>query len=123
MSAATEATFADVKPGDVLIEHYGYGRNRRCVTVARLTPTLIVVDGAHKERKYKRRDGHLRSGNAFDRTRVTVPTEGEIQEVRDEDEHRELASNLSVMAWDRHTMATLREVWAIVKASKAVPHA
>lgn len=72
------SNLADVKVGDLLINEFRGGKN--VVKVIKITPTQIVVTNEHR---YYKESGHkVGNSSAFYYNYIYVPTEGEVELVR-----------------------------------------
>jgi hypothetical protein len=110
----TQKTLADIQVGDELIQDgSGYGRQKRVVTVTKLTKTKIVTtDG-----RFNRETGYApSSGRCYFPQRVYMPADGEIQRVRNATEASRIASKLRHdVAWETTPLEALRDINAILK--------
>lgn len=69
-------TLNDVQAGDLLI--LIRRMERQVVEVERTTQTQIIIKGA----KYRKSDGFFIGGNSFTYSFITIPQDGEIEEVK-----------------------------------------
>ena len=110
-----KAWLDSLQPGDTWTYAYtrGYSSQRgvSTVTVVKLTKTQIVLlDGT----RYRRSDGGKVGGSYFDKLYGPSRPE-ELQQVADEREHRRLAAQLDVVAWQRFPKDKLEAVLKIIK--------
>ncbi len=110
-----KAWLDSLQPGDTWTYAYtrGYSSQRGVctVTVEKLTKTQIVLlDGT----RYRRSDGGKVGGSYFDKLYGPSRPE-ELQQVADEREHRRLAAQLDVVAWQRFPKDKLEAVLKIIK--------
>ncbi len=81
----------NVQVGDTLIWN---GRNiadSRIVVVSRLTKTQIIIG----ESKFRKSDGQLVGGSAWSSHSLTIPKEGEIEEIKIELLHHKLIGRVN----------------------------
>lgn len=82
----------NVQPGDRLIcNHGGSSRTRSIITVGRTTKTQVLT--THGGR-YRKSTGYTVGSDIYSANQLTIPEEGEIDQVIDEQIHRRLVSRI-----------------------------
>lgn len=87
---------------------------RRIAKVDKVTKTQIVIDNARF-----RRDSGLQCGSdSWDRKSISVPTEKEISDVKEENFRKELLYAISSFDFKRLSTDELKQVYNIVKGKE-----
>lgn len=93
---------------DVLVE----GRScRRIAKVDKVTNTQIVVDNV----RFRRDSGWQCGGDSWSRKSISVPTEKEISDIKEENFRKRLIYAISSFDFKRLSTDELRQVYNIVK--------
>lgn len=99
----------DLVEGDeVLVTGMYY---RRIAKVDKVTKTQIVVDNA----RFKRDSGWQCGSGIWNRRRVSVPTEKEISDIKEENFRKKLVYAISSFDFKRLSTNELKQVYNIVK--------
>lgn len=96
---------------DVLVTGMYY---RRIAKVDKVTKTQIVVDNA----RYRRNSGWQCGDDIWDRKSISVPTEKEISDVKEEDLRKTLIYAISSFDFKRLSTDELKQVYNIVKGKE-----
>lgn len=96
---------------DVLVTGMSY---RRIVKIDKVTKTQIVVDDA----RYRRNSGLQYGGDSWNRKRISVPTEKEISDVKEENFRKKLIYAISSFDFKRLSTDELKQVYNIVKGKE-----
>lgn len=99
----------DLKAGDdVLVT----GRScRRITKIDKVTKTQIVVNNA----RFRRDSGWQCGGDSWSRKSISVPTEKEISDVKEENLRKTLIYSISSFNFKRLSTDELKQVYNIVK--------
>ena len=99
----------DLVEGDeVLVTGMSY---KRIAKVDKVTKTQIVVDNA----RFKRDSGWQCGSGIWNRRRVSVPTEKEISDIKEENLRNTLIYAISTFDFKRLSTDELKQVYKIVK--------
>lgn len=93
---------------DVLVKGMSY---KRIAKVDKVTKTQIVVDNA----RFKRDSGWQCGSGIWNRRRVSVPTEKEISDIKEENFRKKLIYVISSFDFKRLSTDELKQVYNIVK--------
>lgn len=93
---------------DVLVKGMFY---KRIAKVDKVTKTQIVVDNA----RFKRDSGWQCGSDIWNRRRVSVPTEKEISDIKEENFRKKLVYAISSFDFKRLSTDELKQVYKIVK--------
>lgn len=93
---------------DVLVKGMSY---KRIAKVDKVTKTQIVVDNA----RFKRDSGWQCGSDIWNRRRVSVPTEKEISDIKEENFRKKLIYAISSFDFKRLSTDELKQVYKIVK--------
>jgi hypothetical protein len=93
---------------DVLVKGMSY---KRIAKVDKVTKTQIVVDNA----RFKRDSGWQCGSDIWNRRRVSVPTEKEISDIKEENFRKKLVYAISSFDFKRLSTDELKQVYKIVK--------
>ena len=96
---------------DVLITSRYY---RRIAKVDKVTKTQIVVDNA----RFRRDSGWQRVSDIWDRKRISVPTEKEITEIKEETLRKKLIFAISSSDFKHLSITELEQVYNIIKSKE-----
>ena len=96
---------------DVLVTGMYY---RRIAKVDKVTKTQIVVDNA----RYRRNSGLQCGDDIWDRKSISVPTEKEISDVKEENFRKKLIYAISSFDFKRLSTDELKQVYNIVKGKE-----
>lgn len=96
---------------DVLV----VGRSCRCIAkIDKVTKTQIVVNNA----RFRRDSGWQCGGDSWSRKSISVPTEKEISEVKEENLRKTLIYVISSSDFERLSTDKLKQVYNIVKGKE-----
>ena len=96
---------------DVLV----VGRSCRCIAkIDKVTKTQIVVDNV----RFRRDSGWHCGGDIWDRKSISVPTEKEISDVKEENLRKTLIYAISSFDFKRLSTNELKQVYNIVKGQE-----
>lgn len=102
----------DLVEGDeVLVTGMYY---RRIANVDKVTKTQIVVDNA----RYRRNSGLQCGDDIWDRKSISVPTEKEISDIKEENFRKKLIYVISSFDFKRLSTDELKQVYNIVKGKE-----
>lgn len=102
----------DLVTGDeVLVTGMYY---RRIAKVDKVTKTQIVVDNA----RFKRNSGWQCGSDIWNKIRVSVPTEKEISDIKEENFRKKLIYVISSFDFKRLSTDELKQVYNIVKGKE-----
>lgn len=96
---------------DVLVTGTYY---RRIAKVDKVTKTQIVVDNA----RFRRGSGWQCGGDSWNRKSISVPTEKEISDVKEENLRNTLVYAISSVDFKRLSTDELKQVYNIVKGKE-----
>lgn len=96
---------------DVLVKGMSY---KRIAKVDKVTKTQIVVDNA----RFKRDSGWQCGSDIWNRRRVSVPTEKEISDIKEENFRKKLVYAISSFDFKRLSTDELKQVYNIVKGKE-----
>ena len=96
---------------DVLITSRYY---RRIAKVDKVTKTKIVIDNA----RFRRDSGCQCGGDSWYRKKISVPTEKEISDVKEENLRKKLVYAISSFDFERLSTDELKQVYNIVKGKE-----
>lgn len=102
----------DLQVGDVVLVTSRY--YRRIAKVDKVTKTQIVVDNA----RFRRNSGWQYGGDSWSRKSISVPTEKEISEVKEENLRKNLICVISSFDFKRLSTNELKKVYNIVKGKE-----
>lgn len=102
----------DLQVGDsVLVTGMSY---RRIAKIDKVLKTQIVVDNA----RFRKDSGWQCGGNSWNRKSISVPTEKEISDIKEENHRKTLIYFISSFDFKRLSTDELRQVYNIVKDKK-----
>lgn len=102
------------KEGEIVMYSYGWNTDVPA-KIERTTPTVIVV----KNQKFNRR-GHLKGGDAWNRTYIHVTSPEEVKTALDEREREKLANTIpEIKYWRKLSLDQLRQVHALIQSFNA----
>lgn len=93
---------------DVLVEGMNH---RRIAKIDKVTKTQIVVDNA----RYRRNSGWQCCSDRWNIRRISVPTEKEISDIKEENLRKALIYSISSFDFKRLSTDELKQVYKIVK--------
>lgn len=93
---------------DVLVKGMSY---KRIAKVDKVTKTQIVVDNA----RFKRDSGWQCGSDIWNSRRISVPTEKEISDIKEENFRKKLVYAISSFDFKRLSTDELKQVYKIVK--------
>lgn len=96
---------------DVLVTGMSY---RRIVKIDKVTKTQIIVNNA----RFRRDSGWQYGGDSWNRKRISVPTEKEISDVKEENFRKKLIYAISSFDFKRLSTDELKQVYNIVKGKE-----
>ena len=96
---------------DVLITSRYY---RRIAKVDKVTKTQIIVNNA----RFRRDSGCQCGGDSWNRKSISVPTEKEISDVKEENIRKILINTISSFNFERLSTDELKQVYNIVKGKE-----
>lgn len=96
---------------DVLVEGMSY---KRIAKVNKVTKTQIVVDNA----RFKRDSGWQYGSDIWNRRRVSVPTEKEISDIKEENFRKKLIYAIRSFDFKRLSTDELKQVYNILKGKE-----
>ena len=102
----------DLVAGDDVIVSGMY--NRRIAKVDKVTKTQIVVNNA----RFRRDSGWHCGSNSWDRKSISVPTEKEISDIKEENLRKTLIYAISSFDFKRLSTNELKQVYNIVKGKE-----
>lgn len=102
----------DLVAGDDVIVSGMY--NRRIAKVDKVTKTQIVVNNA----RFRRDSGWQCGSNSWDRKSISVPTEKEISDIKEENLRKTLIYAISSFDFKRLSTNELKQVYNIVKGKE-----
>ena len=88
--------------------------NRRIAKVDKVTKTKIVIDNA----RFRRDSGCQCGGDSWNRKSISVPTEKEISDVKEENLRKILINTISSFDFKRLSTDELKKVYNIVKGKE-----
>ena len=88
--------------------------NRRIAKVDKVTKTKIVIDNA----RFRRDSGCQCGGDRWNRKSISVPTEKEISDFKEENFRKELLYAISSFNFERLSTDELKQVYNIVKGKE-----
>lgn len=88
--------------------------HRRIAKVGKVTKTQIVVDNV----RFRRDSGWQCGGDSWNRKSISVPTEKEISDVKEENLRRTLIYTISSFNFKRLSTDELKQVYNIVKGKE-----
>ena len=88
--------------------------NRRIAKVDKVTKTKIVIDNA----RFRRDSGYQCGGDSWNRKSISVPTEKEISDVKEENIRKILINTISSFNFERLSTDELKQVYNIVKGKE-----
>ena len=88
--------------------------NRRIAKVDKVTKTQIVIDNA----RFRRDSGWQCGGDSWNRKSISVPTEKEISDVKEENIRKILINTISSFNFERLSTDELKQVYNIVKGKE-----
>ena len=96
---------------DVLVKGMNH---RRIAKVDKVTKTQIVIDNA----KFRRDSGWQCGSDSWDMKSISVPTEKEISDVKEETFRKKLIHTISSFDFERLSTNELKQVYKIVKGKE-----
>ena len=87
---------------------------RRIAKIDKVTKTQIVVDNV----RYRRNSGWQCGGDSWNRKSISVPTEKEISDVKEENLRKTLIYAISSFDFKRLSTDELKQVYNIVKGKE-----
>lgn len=96
---------------DVLVEGMNH---RRIAKIDKVTKTQIVVDNA----RYRRNSGWQCCSDRWNIRRISVPTEKEISDIKEENLRKALIYSISSFDFKRLSTDELKQVYNIVKGKE-----
>ena len=96
---------------DVLVTVMSY---RHIAKVDKVTKTQIIVNNA----RFRRDSGWQFGSNRWNVTRISVPTEKEILDIKEENLRKILIHNISSFDFERLSTNELKQVYNIVKGKE-----
>ncbi len=88
--------------------------HRRIAKVGKVTKTQIVVDNV----RFRRDSGWQCGGDSWNRKSISVPTEKEISDVKEENLRKTLIYTISSFNFKRLSTDELKQVYNIVKGKE-----
>ena len=88
--------------------------NRRIAKVDKVTKTKIVIDNA----RFRRDSGCQCGGYSWNRKSISVPTEKEISDVKEENLRKILINTISSFDFKRLSTDELKQLYNIVKGKE-----
>ena len=88
--------------------------NRRIAKVDKVTKTKIVIDNA----RFRRDSGCQCGRDSWNRKSISVPTEKEISDVKEENIRKILINTISSFNFERLSTDELKQVYNIVKGKE-----
>lgn len=88
--------------------------HRRIAKVGKVTKTQIVVDNV----RFRRDSGWQCGGDSWNRKSISVPTEKEISDVKEENFRKKLIYAISSFDFERLSTDELKQVYNIVKGKE-----
>ena len=88
--------------------------NRRIAKVDKVTKTKIVIDNA----RFRRDSGCQCGVDSWNRKSISVPTEKEISDVKEENIRKILINTISSFNFERLSTDELKQVYNIVKGKE-----
>mgnify|MGYP000182229670 CR=1 FL=1 len=88
--------------------------NRRIAKVDKVTKTKIVIDNA----RFRRDSGWQCGSDRWNVRRISVPTEKEISDVKEENLRKILINTISSFDFERLSTNELKQVYNIVKGKE-----
>ena len=96
---------------DVLVTGRSY---RRIAKIDKVTKTQIVFDNV----RFRRDSGWQCGGNSWNRKSISVPTEKEISDIKEENHRKTLIYSISSFDFKRLSTDELKQVYNIVKGKE-----
>ena len=88
--------------------------HRRIAKIDKVTKTQIVVDNV----RFRRDSGWQCGGDSWDRKSISVPTEKEISDVKEENLRKILINTISSFDFERLSTNALKQVYNIIKGKE-----
>lgn len=88
--------------------------HRRIAKVDKVTKTQIIIDNA----RFRRDSGCQYGGDSWNRKSISVPTEKEISDVKEENLRKKLVYAISSFDFERLSTDELKQVYNIVKGKE-----
>ena len=88
--------------------------HRRIAKIDKVTKTQIVIDNA----RFRRDSGWQCGGDSWNRKSISVPTENEISDVKEENLRKELLYAISSFDFERLSTKDLKQVYNIIKGKE-----
>lgn len=88
--------------------------HRRIAKIDKVTKTQIVIDNA----RFRRDSGWQCGGDSWNMKSISVPTENEISDVKEENLRKELLYAISSFDFKRLSTDELKQVYNIVKGKE-----
>lgn len=102
----------DLVAGDDVLVRGMY--SRRIAKVNKVTKTQIIIDNA----RFRRDSGWQYGGDSWNRKIISVPTEKEISDVKEENLRKKLVYAISSFDFERLSTDELKQVYNIVKGKE-----
>lgn len=88
--------------------------HRRIAKVDKVTKTQIIVNNA----RFRRDSGWQYGGDSWNRKSISIPTEKEISDVKEETFRKKLIHTISSFDFERLSTNELKQVYKIVKGKE-----
>lgn len=88
--------------------------HRRIAKIDKVTKTQIVVDNV----RFRRDSGWQCGSDSWDRKRISIPTEKEISDVKEENLHKKLIYAISSFDFKRLSTDELKQLYNILKGKE-----
>lgn len=102
----------DLKAGDDVVVTGTF--RRRIAKVNKVTKTQIIIDNA----RFRRDSGWQCGSDRWNVRRISVPTEKEISDIKEENFRKELLYAISSSDFERLSIDKLKQVYNIVKGKE-----
>lgn len=102
----------DLKAGDDVVVTGTF--HRRIAKVNKVTKTQIIIDNA----RFRRDSGWQCGGDSWNRKSISVPTEKEISDIKEENLRKKLIYAISSFDFKRLSTDELKQVYNIVKGKE-----
>lgn len=102
----------DLKAGDDVLVTGTF--RRRIAKVDKVTKTQIIIDNA----RFRRDSGWQCGSDRWNVRRISVPTEKEISDIKEENFRKELLYAISSSDFERLSIDKLKQVYNIVKGKE-----
>ena len=88
--------------------------HRRIAKIDKVTKTKIVIDNA----RFRRDSGWQCGGDSWNRESISVPTEKEISDIKEENLRKTLVYTISSFNFERLSIDELKQVYNIIKGKE-----